>query len=291
MSTWRRWAEKREHLDGDTTMWSSKDVYYISDSTGILVTNLGQALICQFPGVNFYEEKFPFIRTVAEAQKVMNHIMKRSGGRRPIIFSTILDQEIRTVFDSPEVEYFEAYGTFLERLENCLETGAVREPGFARHPSDITMNRRVEAIHYCLAHDDGTKVSEYDEADVILLGVSRTGKTPVAVFLATQMGLKSANFPLTVEYLNSYRLPEMIRQNLSRVIALTTSPEQLHSAREKRYQGSRYAKLSTCVEELKQAEQIYMKAGIPIVSSAGKSIEETATQVMQELGISKKYLL
>jgi len=153
------------------------------------------------------------------------------------------------------------------------------------------MNKRVEAIHYCLAHDDGTKVSEYDEADVILLGVSRSGKTPVSVFLATQMGLKSANFPLTSEYLNSYRLPDLIRQNKNRVVALTTSTEQLRSAREKRYTGSKYAQRATCVEELKQAEQIYLKAHIPIVSTAGKSIEETATQVMQELGISKKYIL
>jgi regulator of PEP synthase PpsR (kinase-PPPase family) len=272
-------------------MWSSKDVYYISDSTGILVTNLGQALICQFPEVNFNEEKFPFIKTVAEAKKTMTHIMKRSGGRRPIIFSTILDPKIRAVFDLPEVEYFEMYGQFLEELETVLETQAVREPGFARHPVDVMMSKRVEAIHYCLAHDDGVKVSEYDEADVILLGVSRAGKTPVSVFLATQMGLKSANFPLTSEYLNSYRLPELIRQNRSRVVALTTSPEQLRSSREKRYKGSKYAKHSTCVEELRQAEQIYLKAHIPIVSTAGKSIEETATQVMQEMGISKKYIL
>lgn len=272
-------------------MWSSKDIYYISDSSGILVTNLGQALICQFPEVNFSEEKFPFIRTVAQAKKTMEHIMKRSGGRRPIIFSTILDPEIRAVFDTPEVEYFEAYGYFLERLETCLETDAVREPGFARSSSDVTMNKRVEAIHFCLAHDDGTKISEYDEADVILLGVSRVGKTPVSVYLATQMGFKTANFPLTVEYLNAYRVPEMIRQNLQRVVALTTSPEQLRNAREKRYQGSKYARLSTCVEELKQAEQIYLKFHIPVVSTEGKSIEETATQVMQEMGISKKYIL
>jgi regulator of PEP synthase PpsR (kinase-PPPase family) len=104
------------------------------------------------------------------------------------------------------------------------------------------------------------------------------------------MGLKSANFPLTTEYLNSYRVPEMIRQNLSRVVALTTSAEQLRSAREKRYPGSKYARISTCIDELKQAEQIYLKSRIPIVSTAGKSIEETATQVMQERGISKKHL-
>jgi len=272
-------------------MWNSKDVYYISDSTGIMASNLGQALICQFPEISFYEEKFPFIRTVKDAQKTMKYILNQSGGRRPIIFSTILDPKIRKVFDSPEVEFFEAYGLFLERLETCLETDSVREPGFARHSNDMTMTKRVEAIHYCLGHDDGTKESEYDEADVILLGVSRSGKTPISVFLATQMGLKSANFPLTSEYLDQYRIPEQIRQNKDRVIALTTSPEQLNSAREKRYPGSKYAKRSTCMAELHQAEQIYAKNKIPTISSAGKSIEETATQVMQELGISKKHLL
>jgi regulator of PEP synthase PpsR (kinase-PPPase family) len=250
-------------------MWSSKDIYYISDSTGIMATNLGQALICQFPEINFYEEKFPFILTVKQARKT----------------------KVREVFDSPEVEFFEAYGLFLERLETCLEAEAVREPGFARHANDMAMTKRVEAIHYCLGHDDGTKESEYDEADIILLGVSRSGKTPVSVFLATQMGLKSANFPLTSEYLDQYRIPEQIRQNKDRAVALTTSPEQLHSAREKRYPNSKYSRIATCREELKQAEQIYVKNKIPIVSSAGKSIEETATQVMQELGISKKYLL
>jgi regulator of PEP synthase PpsR (kinase-PPPase family) len=250
-----------------------------------------QALICQFPEINFYEEKFPFILTVKQARKTMDYILKQSGGRRPIIFSTILDPKVREVFDSPEVEFFEAYGLFLERLETCLEAEAVREPGFARHANDMAMTKRVEAIHYCLGHDDGTKESEYDEADIILLGVSRSGKTPVSVFLATQMGLKSANFPLTSEYLDQYRIPEQIRQNKDRAVALTTSPEQLHSAREKRYPNSKYSRIATCREELKQAEQIYVKNKIPIVSSAGKSIEETATQVMQELGISKKYLL
>jgi regulator of PEP synthase PpsR (kinase-PPPase family) len=270
-------------------MWSSKDVYYISDSTGILVTNLAQALLCQFPEVNFIEETFPFIRTVKEAEKTIKHILEQSGGRRPLVFSTILDPEIRAVFDIPELDFFEIYGNHLERLEECLEVEAIREPGFARHTDDMAMTRRVEAIHYCLEHDDGTRVHEYDEAEVIILGVSRAGKTPISVFLATQMGLKAANFPLTTEYLSQYRLPDPIRTNLKKVVGLSTSPELLHSAREKRYHGSTYAKLATCMEEIHQAQRIYTKHKIPVINSAGKSIEETATQVMQELGIDKKY--
>ena len=269
-------------------MWSSKDVYYVSDSTGILATNLGQSLICQFPEINFNEEKFPFITTVKEAQKTLAYILKRSAGRQPLIFGTIVDPKIRNIFDTPEVEFFDAFGQFLDRLETCLEAKALQEPGYARHFDDLSMANRVEAIHFCLEHDDGTKVGEFDEADIILLGVSRAGKTPISVYLATQLGLKSANFPLTMEYLSHDRMPDGIFHNLSRVVGLTTSSELLCSIRAKRYPNSTYAKLSTCVEELHQAQEIFQKHKIPVVNTAGKSIEETAIQVMHELGIPRK---
>lgn len=269
-------------------MWSSKDVYYISDSTGILATNLGQALICQFPEINFHEEKFPFVLNQEEAKKILGYILKKSAGRRPLIFSTIMTKEIRAVFDSPEVELFDAFEFFMTRLEGCLEAKALGVPGFSRHIDNMTMAKRVEAIHYCLEHDDGVNTHELDEAEVILLGVSRSGKTPVSVYLATQMGLKSANFPLTAEYLREYTLPEGIIRNKKRAIGLTTTPEVLHSVREKRYADSNYAKRSTCSEELQTAETIFHNHHIPIVSTAGKSIEEVATQVSQELGLSKK---
>jgi len=269
-------------------MWSSKDVYYVSDSTGILATSLGQALICQFPEINFSEEKFPFVRTVTEAQKILSYIIKQSSGRRPLIFTTIMDLKIRKVFDSPEVELFDAFELFLDRLESCLEAKALRVPGFSRQFNNATMGKRVEAIHFCLEHDDGIKPEELNEADVILLGVSRAGKTPISVYLATQMGLKAANFPLTSEYLEEYGLPATLSRNIKRAVGLTTTPEMLHSVREKRYPESTYAKLSTCREEIRQAQMLFDKHKIPVISTAGKSIEETATQVSQELGLSKK---
>ena len=178
----------------------------------------------------------------------------------------------------------------MDRLEECIEAKALREPGSSQHVDDIAMTRRVEAIHYCLEHDDGTKIDGYDRADIILLGVSRTGKTPVSVYLATQMGLKTANFPLTSEYLEQYKLPAAIHSNIKQVVGLTTTGEHLHSAREKRYPGSKYARLTTCREEIRQAQQILSKNQIPVVSTAGRSIEEIAIQVLQELGISKNIL-
>ena len=269
-------------------MWKSKDIYYISDSTGILITNLGESLICQFPEISFHEEKFPYVKTVKDAKKTLEYILDQSRGRRPIIFSSIMDTEVRNVFRSPEVEFFDAFDFFLEPLETCLEAKALRVPGFLRRGDDVARAKRVDAIHYCLDHDDGTKENEFDQADVILLGVSRAGKTPVSVYLATQLGLKAANFPLTVEYLSKLQMPGSVVRNVKRAVALTTTPEMLQHIREKRYPNSTYAKLATCIEELQQAEHIYRKHHVPMISSAGKSIEEIATQVTQEIGLAKK---
>jgi len=263
-------------------MWTFKDVYYISDGTGILVNDIGKALICQFPKIKFREEKFPFITTIASAKKIMDYILKNSAGGRPLIFSTIISRETIAVFNVPEVEFFDAYVLFLDKLENCLDAKALRVTGVSRKVTNMEI-RRVEAIHYCLRHDDGIKTLEYDMADAIILGVSRAGKTPISVYMASQIGLKTANFPLTDEFLSEYRLPDGIIRNLKRTVGLTTTPNLLHRIRTKRYPNSNYAKLSTCKIEIKQAEQIFQKYHIPVISSAGKSIEEMATQVMQEL--------
>lgn len=268
-------------------MWSSKDIYYISDSTGILVEYLGKALTCQFPEISFHEETIPYIRTVDQAQKALAQIMAKSSGLRPVIFSTIMDAEVRNIFDKPEVEFFDSFAFHLDRLEVCLEAKALRTPGFTHHQDNEKMNKRVEAIHFSLDHDDGINPNEYNEAELIILGVSRAGKTPVSVYLATHMGIKSANFPLTAEHLSLYALPEHIINNRKRAIGLTTSPELLHQMREKRYGGSTYAKLSNCREEVQQAQQIFLNYNIPFISSAGKSIEEIAAQICQEMGLSR----
>lgn len=269
-------------------MWKSKDIYFVSDGTGILATHLGHALICQFPEINFHEEKFPFIKTVADARKTINYIVKQSTGRTPIIFSTLVDPKLREIFNHPEVELFDVFADFLDRLERSLEAKALLMPGFSHQVTESVMAKRADAIHYCLEHDDGTKLDEYGEADVILLGVSRSGKTPVSVYLSTQMGLKSANYPLTQRDLDRYTLPENITQNKKKAVGLTTSPETLSSIRQKRYPDSNYAKRSTCIHELQQAQQIYQKYKIPVFSTSGKSIEELATQISQEIGLYKK---
>ncbi len=268
-------------------MWHAKDVYYLSESTGILAEDMGKALLCQFPEISFNTEKIPFIRTREDARKAIEYIISRSGGRYPLVFSTIMDQELITILDITEIELFSICDKYLGRMEYVLEAKAIRKPGSARHLDDSTMAERVKAIHYCIAHDDGSMMKDYDEAEVILLGVSRSGKTPISVYLATQMGIKAANYPLVAEDLNAYRLPPPIVRNKARAIGLSTDPKTLSFVRGKRYKDSKYAKIDTCKDEINQANQIFLQYGIPIIVSDGRSIEETATQVAQLLSLKR----
>ncbi|WP_339132933.1 MAG: pyruvate, phosphate dikinase/phosphoenolpyruvate synthase regulator [Candidatus Electrothrix sp. GW3-4] len=269
-------------------MWTVKDVYYVSDSTALLTEDIGKSLLCQFPAIGLNEEKIPFVRTSYEAEKAVAHILKQSGGLLPLVFCTIIDPDVLAIFDRAEMELFDLYGGLLDRLEQKLEAKALRQPGVFRNRDDAQPDKRVEAIHYTIEHDDGQKSSGYDEAEILLIGVSRTGKTPVSVYLATHMGLKTANFPMTADHLAAYELPVDIVRNRRKTIGLTITPQFLHRIREERYKGSTYAQLATCRDEIRQAEQLYMRHGIKTVNTEGKSIEELAVQVTQLLGISKQ---
>ncbi len=269
-------------------MWTVKDVYYISDSTALLTEDIGKSLLCQFPGIGLNEEKIPFVKTRHDAEKAVARIMEQSGSLQPLVFCTIIDSDICAIFDRADIEMFDLYGGLLDRLERKLEAKALRQPGFFRNRDDAKPDKRVEAIHYTIEHDDGQRTSGYDQAEILLIGVSRTGKTPVSVYLATHMGLKTANFPMTADHLTAYELPMDIIRNRKRTVGLTISPQFLHKIREERYKGSSYAQLATCRAEIGQAEQLYMQHGIKTVNTEGKSIEELSVQVIQLLGISKK---
>ena len=266
---------------------TARDVYYVSGSTAILAEDMGKALLAQFQGIRFREEKIPFIHTPDDAKRALEHILQQSDGTPPLVFCTIMDQETRNIFNCPQVCFFDIFLNTLELLEQALEAKALREPGYSRHFTISRMDKRVDAIHFSLEHDDGTKPAEYDEADIILIGVSRSGKTPVSIYLATHMELKSANFPLTADHLDKHELPKEIVRNRKRAVGLTCSPQYLHTIREKRYAGSTYASLSNCTRELQQAKQLYMRHNLRILNVEGRSIEEIAVQAIQAIGLQK----
>jgi regulator of PEP synthase PpsR (kinase-PPPase family) len=198
-----------------------------------------------------------------------------------------MNQDLIRILDIPGVEFFNVCDSYLKELEVMLEAKPIRISGTSRHLDDSTMGKRVSAIQYSISHDDGSLLKDYDEAEVILLGVSRSGKTPISIYLATQMGIKAANYPLVEEDLDSLSLPAAIVKNRKKVIGLSTTAQNLHFVRQKRYKDSHYAELSTCTKELSQANQIFLRYDIPVISSDGRSIEETATQVTQKLSLSR----
>jgi len=267
---------------------NKKNIYYVSGCTGIVATDVGKSLLSQFPETNFHEEKFPFIKNLSDAQKTINYILEQSVGVKPIIFSSLVNPEVREVFNRPEVELFDIYDAFLGRLENCLDDKPLLLPGSSRHVDDSGISKRAKAIDYSLEHDDGRKNVDYNKADVIVLGVSRSGKTPLSIYLATHLGLKVANYPLTEETLNNYKLPKEINENITKTVGLTSNHEILSTIRQERYPDSNYAKRSVCIQELRQAEQIYQNYKIPYINTSRKSIEELAAQILQEIGLYKK---
>lgn len=267
-------------------MLKSRNIYYISGNTGILAKNLGKALLAQFPDIDFIEELFPFIRTTSEAEAALEKILNQSTVPPPLVFSTLLIKELNAVFDTPEVDFLNVFDHFLGHLEDVLGSKAMRVPGFSRHLDDTTMTKRVNAIEFSISHDDGMGMMDYDEADLILVGVSRSGKTPVSVYLATQMGVKTANYPLVEDDLIQFELPAEVAANIHRVVGLSTSAQTLHVFRETRYKGSKYAQITTCLKEISQANKIFEKYGVPVVLTEGSSIEEIATQIIQQLQLN-----
>lgn len=262
----------------------TRNIYYLSGNTGILAKDFGKALLCQFPDSNFIEETIPFIRTQEQARKACAIILEKYSGNNLIVISTLLDKSLNHVFDLPEIHLFTILDHYLSSTEHILGQKALWEPGSSRH-DDASITRRVNAIHYSIAHDDGVSPKDYDEADLLLIGVSRSGKTPVSIYLATQIGIKTANYPLVGDDLEDCSLPKTITRNRHKVIGLSLSPDILHIFREKRYPGSKYAHLDTCKTELVQSARLYQAYNIPLVFTDRHSIEETAIQVSQRFNL------
>ena len=147
--------------------------------------------------------------------------------------------------------------------------------------------RRVEAVNYALSYDDGARIKGLDKADLILMGVSRSGKTPTCLYLAMQYKVLAANYPLTEDDFMEGRLPEPLKPFKEKLFGLSITPERLHQIREERRPGSKYASIDQCRREITAAESLYRQQGIKFVDSTAVSIEELAIAVMQQIGMKR----
>jgi [pyruvate, water dikinase]-phosphate phosphotransferase / [pyruvate, water dikinase] kinase len=264
----------------------SRPVYIVSDHTGITAEIIGKSLLSQFPGEAFATESLPFVDTLDKAEDAAQRIRDawKVSSLKPLVFSTMTDPAARAVLDATGAVVMDVYGHFLGLMIGELGRPAVPVKGQSHSASDAdAYHDRIDAVNFSLAADDGLSTQKYELADLILVGVSRCGKTPTSLYMAMQYGLKVANYPLTPENFEHPSLPDSLMPYISKLRGLTLKPERLAEIRSERRPNSNYAALNTCKQELDAAIRMMSKANIPILDSSTRSIEEIAALLRQSL--------
>ncbi|HOJ52345.1 MAG TPA: pyruvate, water dikinase regulatory protein [Syntrophales bacterium] len=272
---------------------SRRSVFFVSDSTAITAETLGHCLLAQFDHIKYDPITFPFIDTVEKAEKLVHQINIEAAntGLAPIVFSTLVSKEIRDKVKKSRGIFLDLFDTYLETLERELSVPSSHIVGRYHSLSDVnSYDVRIDAINYALGADDGTGTKEYDRADVILIGVSRAGKTPTCLYLGMQFGIYAANYPLTEEDLLGRRgeMPAVLLPFRPKLYGLTINPERLQKIRSQRRPNSRYASFSQCRLEVEAAEAFFEKWSIPYLNVTTMSVEEIASKVLHETNLGRR---
>ena len=267
-----------------------RTVFFVSDGTGITAQMLGHSLLTQFEGVEFKQITLPFVDTLEKAEECLARIESESanGSGQPVVFSTLVNQDVRQVVRKAKALFIDFFETFIDPLEAGLGIKSSHTIGRSHSAMDKKeYQQRIEAINFAMAHDDGASHRELSQADVILIGVSRSGKTPTSLYLALQFGVKAANYPLIPEDFQRMQLPEALRSQKGKLYGLTIAAERLHEIRKERRPDSTYADLENCRFEIDEADKLMRREGIRSMNSTSKSIEELATTILRELKIPR----
>jgi regulator of PEP synthase PpsR (kinase-PPPase family) len=267
-----------------------RTAFFVSDGTGITVQMLGHSLLTQFEGVEFNQVTLPFIDSVEKAEACLERIEREAlrGNGQPIVFSTLVNGDVREVVRRANALFLDFFEMFIGPLETGLGIKSSHTIGRSHSATDKQeYKQRIAAINFSMAHDDGASHRELSEADVILVGVSRSGKTPTSLYLALQFGVKAANYPLIPEDFERMQLPEALRGFKAKLFGLTIAPERLQEIRRERRPGSEYASPDNCRYEVEQAESMMKREGIRSINSTAKSIEEIATTILRELKLER----
>ena len=266
-----------------------RSVFYISDGTGISAETIGHSVLTQFDGIDFATSRMPFVDTLEKAEHAARRIREehQRSGVRPIVINTIMDPQLSDVVATTGALMLDVFAPFIGPLE--AELGAARSSsvGKAHGLHDFAeYEARISATNYALSHDDGVAL-DYAEADVILVGVSRVGKTPTCLYMALHFGIKAGNYPLTPDDLERQELPRHLDACRQRLFGLTIDAERLRQVREERRPGSSYATIEQCRWELAQADRLLRGLDIPVLSTTHTSIEEIGSKILDRLGIHR----
>ena len=267
-------------------------VFIVSDGTGITAENFSQSILAQFE-TTFKHIRIPFVDSVDKAHEAVSNINQALNkyGVQPIVFTTLVNPELNHIVSKANGLILDMFQTFVAPLEAALGMKSTHAMNRLHHNADTeAYKNRIEAINYSLAHDDGQSNQNLIEADVILVGISRVGKTPTSLYLAMQYGLKAANYPLIPEDFERGQLPKDLIPYRQKIFGLMIDAERLSEIRIERRPGSNYAKLENCRYEINEATAMMKKQSIPWIITTSKSIEEIATTVLQAMKSDKTIL-
>lgn len=266
------------------SMLPKRSVFLVSDHTGITVQTIAKTLLSQFDGVTFERVLLPFTDTVDKVHAVRERIdtLAVQSGQRPIVLSSLTDSTLRKELRTCQGLVLDVFDAFIGALEQELQASASKVVGRAHGLVDKeTGRRRIQALKFALQTDDGVKYDDYPNADIILLGVSRSGKTPACLYLAMQYGLRAANYPLTEDDLEWGELPKLLRPYKNKLCGLLVEPQHLASMREERQPGSVYASLAQCKKEIRATRELFQTTQIPFLDVSHMSVEEMASHLVK----------
>ena len=268
-----------------------RSVFFISDGTAITAETLGHSLLAQFPNVKFDIHIIPYISSEEAATSVVAEINARAlqDGEKPLVFDTLVDPYVREIINTANAVNLDVFEGLISKLSDELQVLPTTLVGQTHAVTDTASYKaRIDAVHFALDNDDGARTRHYDKADLILIVVSRSGKTPTSIYLSLQFGIRVANYPLTEEDLDDNRLPAVLRPHKNKLFGLMIDADRLVAIRTERKANSRYASFSQCQMELRAIEGIYISEGIKYLNVSEMSIEEISTRVLQMTGLKRR---
>tara|TARA_Y100001935_G_C17310428_1_gene515618 strand:- start:4216 stop:5037 length:822 start_codon:yes stop_codon:yes gene_type:complete len=271
-------------------MKNTHQVYLISDSTGETLDRIFMALKAQFNNFNYELNQFSFTRTENQILTILNDAKKQES---PIILFTVVNNKLAKFLseqaNKKKIPCFGVLGDLILNFSKILNQKATHEPS-AQHVLDEDYYKRIEAIQFTMNHDDGNNTSNILDSDIILIGVSRTSKTPTSIYLANK-GLKTSNIPLVNEMI----IPQDVMKSDSLcVVGLVTEAERLFDIRRNRLnslkenEASDYTNLEKIRAEVDRSKKIFKQNKWPIIDVTRKSVEETAASIIKIYEIKSK---
>ena len=276
-------------------MENQRSIFFISDSTAITAHTLGKSLLSQFENIPFTEIILPFVNNVERARQAVANINKeaKKNSVRPIVFCTLIDQQVRDVIMTSKGAVFNFFDTFIGRLESELRAESTHAIGRYHEGVSDDYDVRIDAVNFAVNNDDGASTKGFEKADIILVGVSRTGKTPTCLFLGLQFGLYAANYPITEDDLiglsQEYSLPFVLQPFRKKLYGLTINPDRLQKIRFARRPNRPYSTYAQCAKEVSMTENMFNQENIPYLNVTTISVEEIAATLIRSGKLRRRF--